>query len=199
MAVLVEGISVISRTEAIFARYLGLWSAFCADIPNRTLTYDSEVAGVSFMTSDDTQSFIDRLAIRGLILPNSGFSADVAVVHQLSGIQTPCDWLEFGRSRNGLNRLAFCRMVGTECRQIFTPEGWKFEGSVSQSHTFVSSGNIARSMDFVDHRSCCDIYRSRLTDRLVYVPRAGGEYRSLDPNRSSMFGVDSPGSSFTAT
>ena len=82
MAVLVEGVSVIVRVEAIHAKYPGGWAAFRDDVPNGTLCCDNEIARVGFMTPDDTKAFVERLSCQGLACLVNGKANDVAVADQ---------------------------------------------------------------------------------------------------------------------
>jgi hypothetical protein len=48
MAILVEGISVVIRAEAVIHRYPGGWERFRDDCPNDTLCADGELIRVGF-------------------------------------------------------------------------------------------------------------------------------------------------------
>jgi hypothetical protein len=171
MAVLVEAISVIVRLDAISDRYPGGWPAFRDNVPNRTLACDNEIARIGFMVPDDVRTFMQRLEVLGLSFLKSGRAVDVAVADQQSGISTACEWLQFGHVALNGNRIAACQMVGTESQQVFTPDGWQFEGSLSQTYTFVPERGLTKSMSLIEHRDGMDVYRSRLTDKLSYVGR----------------------------
>jgi len=69
MAVLVEAISVIVRRKAIDHSYPGGWDAFVAEVPNKTLCADDQLARVGFMTPQDVQNFIRALGDRGQTPP----------------------------------------------------------------------------------------------------------------------------------
>ena len=57
MAVLVEGISVIVRRDAIESKYDGGWDTFVDNVPNATLCADDEIARVGFMGPADVEAF----------------------------------------------------------------------------------------------------------------------------------------------
>src|SRR5215218_3294177 len=98
MAVLVEGISVILRRDAIARRYRGGWPAFVADKSNSTLCADSEIARVGFMHPDDVRAFLGQMEILGFVfLDQTGTAVDMVVVDQREGPTTPCTWIEFFR------------------------------------------------------------------------------------------------------
>lgn len=175
MTVLVEAISVVVRTDAIHARYPGSWPAFRDDVPNSTLASDKQIARVGFMVPDDVKGFIDRLQARGLVFLRDGHAQDIAVADQQRGITTRCDWLKFGHVTIGDNRVAACQMVGSQSQQVFTPDKWRFDGSLSQTFTFVPEGNLNKSMTPVSRDEGMDIYSNRLTGRLAYVGRVKDE------------------------
>jgi hypothetical protein len=66
MAVLVEGISVIVRRDAIGQRHADGWPGFLNTVPNETLCADDELARVGFMTPTEVEAYIHRLETRGL-------------------------------------------------------------------------------------------------------------------------------------
>ena len=72
MAVLVESISVVVRTDAIAKRLDGGWDAFVSLAPNQTLCEDGELARVGFMHPDDTKAFVGSLATKGLTYIEDG-------------------------------------------------------------------------------------------------------------------------------
>ena len=61
MAVLIEGISVIVRRDAIESRYRSGWDGFVADVPSATFCADEEIARVGFMHPVDVEAFIEGL------------------------------------------------------------------------------------------------------------------------------------------
>ncbi len=58
MAVLVEGISLVVRLEALQEKIPGGWEAFRSSVPNSTLCADGEVARVGFMSPADVEAFV---------------------------------------------------------------------------------------------------------------------------------------------
>jgi hypothetical protein len=154
MAVLVEGISVIVRRDAIDRSYNGGWPAFRASAPNATLCTDDELARVGFLTPGETESYVTRLEKSGLVFQGQVGAVDLAIVDQQRGLTTPCTWLEFGRFpfRSTGEKISACwlfedpriaaglHMRGTTLT-IATPAGWEFEGSLSRRFLFVPTGD----------------------------------------------------------
>ena len=174
MAVLVEAISVIVRVQAIHHRYPGGWDAFLQVHPNRTLCSDKELARVGFMIPDDCQSAVDDLGHCGIIFLKEGRSHDLVVADQLRGFTVPCDWADFGRVEIGPGQIvSAAQLRGSTSLQVCCPEGWKYEGSLSQQFGFVPSGAEQKSLKFLRHERGMDVYLNLLTGKEVYLGRSG--------------------------
>jgi hypothetical protein len=78
MAVLVEGISVVVRLDAIQQKVPGGWNAFKDHVLNKTLCADNELARVGFMTPDDVKSFVSSIEGLGLIYREGDAAVDIA-------------------------------------------------------------------------------------------------------------------------
>jgi hypothetical protein len=96
MAVLVEGISVVIRRDAIVRTFGPSWDAFVVAVPNRTLCADPEIARVGFMHPDDVQAYVVQLGTKGMLHLRTENAVDLVVVDQLRGPTSHCDWLDFG-------------------------------------------------------------------------------------------------------
>jgi hypothetical protein len=173
MAILIEATCVVVRADAIIGRYPGGWVAFRDSAPNRTLVCDNEIASVGFMASQDVDNFIRHLQSGGLRFLEGGQTQDMAIVDQWQGVTTPCDWLEFGHMGGEGTRVSACRLTGSREERLFTPDGWVYEGSASQTLRFLSTEEVAKSMDYVERQGNLDVYRDRATGKLLYVGRAG--------------------------
>jgi hypothetical protein len=173
MAVLVEAISVIVRCDTIEARYPGGWEAFSQKVPNLTLASDTQVARVGFMTPNDVETYVRKLEMNGLVFIRDGMSIDIAVVDQRQGPTVSCEWLDWGHVSISGDRVAACKLRGSEIMTLVTPENWKFEGSLSHTYGFVPTGSEAKSLDFIETREGIDVYRSRLTGLPMYAGRTG--------------------------
>ena len=173
MAILVEGISVIIRRMTIEDSYPGGWTAYAENAPNKTLCADEEIVRVGFMTPSDVETYVRDLEGYGLQFQVDGKARDMAVADQLRGLTTPCDWLEFGHvdMESSSKRCAACRLKGSTSQALITPEGWQFEGSLSQTFGFVPSEYIDRSLKFLRHQNGVDVYLNEVTGEEVFVGR----------------------------
>ncbi|HOC57646.1 MAG TPA: hypothetical protein PKI20_18655 [Verrucomicrobiota bacterium] len=176
MAVLIEGISVVLRAEAVLGKYSGGWQGFMAVVANSTLCADGELIRVGFMAPHDTKNFIEALAAHGIIYLREGQAEDLVVVDQQRGFAAPCIWAEFGQvdwQGDPTKKVSACRAVKSTRTELVTPDGWTYEGSLSSRFVFVEAGRVPEFMDFLRHENGLDVYRDLRTGKEVYVSRPG--------------------------
>jgi hypothetical protein len=175
MAILIEAISLVIRSDSILNIFPGGWDGFKNVVPNQTLCADNEIARVGFMSPQDVESFVKRLQRNGLEFLREGEAIDIAVADQMRGLTSKCSWLEFGHINIGGtgSRVAVCRLVGSQAMEVVTPPGWQFEGSLSSTFGFVPSEHAENGMDFLGHENGLDVYFNPLTGKEVYVGRTG--------------------------
>lgn len=136
MAVLIEAISVVVRTDAVLAKFSGGWEAFKAQVPNRTLCADKELARVGFLEPADMAEFVAALERGGLVHVADGQAVDFVVADQRQGLSAPCAWANFGHMHFGgdpAKRIAACRFAGSTNTQLVAPPGWTYEDSLSRN------------------------------------------------------------------
>lgn len=124
--VLVEGICVLVRMDAIHRRQPGGWRAFRALVPNRTLCADAELARVGFTGESEAVAFAEGLQKLGLKHLWEGRAIDIVVVDQVRGPLAPCDWLALQQVKltpTGPRILAAC-IKGGRISSVAVPEGW---------------------------------------------------------------------------
>jgi hypothetical protein len=174
MAVLVEAISVVIRVDALKHAFPGGWESFKEIVPNRTLCCDNEVARIGFMAPADAQSFVAELESHGLCHQLDGEAKDIVVMDQLRGPATHCTWIEFGHIPFGPDnrqRIAVCRQDRSESNAVMLPDGWTFEGSMSQKCDFRPLSNLTDDLTFVRREGNIDVYIDRCNGKEVYVGR----------------------------
>jgi hypothetical protein len=120
------------------------------------------------MAPEDVDSYIKVLRERGLVFQRGGEANDFIVVDQRWGPTTPCHWLEFDHVEFDGNRVAACRLVGSSEQGIVTPQGWKFDRSLSASYIWVPGD---KSVVFLRHEGNVDVYFSELTGGEVFIGR----------------------------
>ena len=172
MAVLIEAISVVIRVEAIHSRYPGGWQSFSKVVPNNTLCSDNDLARVGFMTPEDARAFTERLEQIGIVFLRDGHCHDAVVIDQLRGILNPCDWVEYGHVELAQGqKISAAQMKGSEHRQVFCPDGWRYENSLSRNFGFVPTGKEKQSLRFLRREDGLDVYLNLLTGNEVFVAR----------------------------
>lgn len=183
MAVLVEGISVIVRRDAIEAKYRGGWKAFTAYVPNSTLCIDEELARVGFMVPSDVEAFVKHLESGGLRFLDAGKSVDLAIADQQRGLTMECNWLEFGHLGFGASghvsacwffegpRIAAGMNLRGQPMNLATPSGWEFEGSLSHKFGFVPTGKENERLTFIRNEDGVDVFLDTDTGKEVFIGR----------------------------
>ena len=171
MAVLIEAISVVVKMSALFERYPGGWEAFRDNAPNQTLCADGQLARVGFMTPVDVEAFIEELESDGLVYLLDGDSQDIVVADQQRGFDAPCSWAECGDIEINGNSIKACQAVGDDSHQLMYPDGWQFEGSLSQTYIFAPSEEVDKSLKFLRNEDGLDVYLNMMTGKEVFLGR----------------------------
>lgn len=184
MAVLVEGISVIVRRDAIDARYSGGWRRFLSTVPNNTLCTDDDLVRVGFMSPSDVETFIRQLEKGGLTFSRNQQSIDMAVVDQVRGFTIPTEWLEFAHLtlKDTNNKVAACWLfegprlaagvhMPSKQMTLATPEGWRYEDSLSANFKFVADKEMSEKLEFLRREDGLDVYLDLSTGKEVYEGR----------------------------
>lgn len=177
MAVLVEAITLVIRSDALLAAFDD-WQAFKQTVPNATLCADGELVRIGFMTPEDARHRVQALESRGLRYIEGGQAKDMVVVDQLRGPLVMCDWIEFGRialDDAGKQQVAACRLAGSRSNTLMKPDGWTYQDSLSRSYGFSSRQSGKDGLRFLRHESGLDVYWNELTGREVFVGRTNDE------------------------
>jgi hypothetical protein len=173
MAVLIEGISVITRADTLQAKFPGGWEQYERSAPNGTLCADGEIARIGFMMPADVERFIYTLQQCGFEYMRDGTAIDIAVADQIHGLLSTCSWLQFGRvPLSGTeHRVAACRLTGGSSKSLVMPPDWRFETSLSAKSTFVANGNLKSQVQYLRTRGNLDVYRNIETGEEMFVGR----------------------------
>lgn len=141
MAVLVEGISVIIRADRLLEAFAGDLDRFKSLVPNNTLCTDGELVRVGFLSPSETERFCNTLEHSGLFFrEGDGQAKDFTVCDQQRGMMVPTRWASFGHIRwqgATTKRVAGCQLEGSSLKQLVTPDGWVFEGSLTKDFRFL--------------------------------------------------------------
>lgn len=174
MAVLVEGISLVLKVTSLEELYSGGSERFIEDSPNSTCCSDSELVRIEFMSPVETETFVSQLSRFGFVYIENGNAKDLVVIDQQRGMSAQCDWAEFGRidlDGDQNKKVSVCRLVGSQIKQMMTPEDWVYEDSLSSKFMFVESGHVPEFLDFLRHKNGLDVHRDIRTGKKVYASR----------------------------
>jgi len=172
MAVLVEANSVIVKIDAIIERYGGGIDAFERCSPNATLCTDGDLARFGFMSPPEVDIYIQQLETMGLDFLLDGVPQDIVIVNQLDGPTTECNWIEVARIKYDEDQIVTAaRMVGTASDSLWTPDGWQFEGSLSDKYVYLPQSEVNEVMNYLRTEGGVDTYRHRETGKLFYRGR----------------------------
>jgi hypothetical protein len=162
VAVLVEGISVVVRRGSIDRSFDGGWASFISCVPNATLCTDGQLARIGFMDPKDVERFVAHLQRGGLQFLSQGKCVDIAVVDQQRGSTMSCDWLELARTPFGKEggRVAICWLfdgprvaaglhLPESSLDLAIPEGWTYEGSLSERFQFVPAEDLQSRLRYL--------------------------------------------------
>lgn len=172
MAVLIEGISVVIRVDALTAVFASRQRDFKALVPNQTLCMDGELARVGFMTPVGAKKFVEVLGREGLHYLKDGQAQDMVVVDQQQGPMAPCDWLIVGHVmlNNGQGpRITVAALNNSQLAEVVMPTNWQFEGSLSQTFAFVPNGKMESSLHFLRQEDGLDVYHNDLTGTEMFT------------------------------
>jgi len=178
MAVLIEAISVVIDNAALLAAFGNDWERFKRTVPNATLCADGELVRVGFMTPTDVEHYIKLLEAHGLRHFEDGQAKSMVVVDQQRGPLQSCDWVEFGHitlDGDARKRVAACRAKDSASRQLFKPDGWTFESSLSSSFGFVPTESVEKSLKLLRSEDGLDVYWNEHTGKEIYIGRTRRE------------------------
>lgn len=137
MTVLVEGVSVIIKLEAIERIISDGFEGFRQHIPNFSWCKDDKIIRLGFLDGDEAKEFVKTLESLNLVYQGSEGAQDFVIVDQIYGVTTPCNWLECGHleiNNDPQKKVAACRIAGTQDDSVVTPYGWKYENSLTAIH-----------------------------------------------------------------
>lgn len=152
MAVLVEGLSVVVRNEALDVKFQGGSHRFQDGLSNESICFDNELTCVHLHSPAEVEGFVGWCESMGLTFARNGQCMDIVVVDQRNGPTLKCDWIahsvleiDDGQSKckarvcwiSSQSPTSFGTMVPSLQFDIAMPPGWRVTGSLSAKHVFV--------------------------------------------------------------
>ncbi len=174
MGVLVEANSVIVKRESIGKKYPGGWPQFVTDAPNQTLCFDEHLARVGFMNDKDAEGYIRELEQRGLTYLQNDRAVDIVMAFQLGGLSARCEWADFGHGYldpEDTQKISVCCASHEEIESVEVPEGWQFDGSLSDAYSFTPAGESPENLTFLRHENGVDVFYDNESGKEVYQGR----------------------------
>ena len=172
MAVLIEANSVVVRVDSILTKFRGGIEEFDTIVPNETACCDNELFRVGFMMPEGSDKFIQILIDHGLEYLVDDEAVDFVQVTQYGGLFSKCTWAEFGHINfegKENQRIAVCRMIDSE-QDLFMPEWWKYEKSLSHTHGFIPEGvSMDKSLKYLRQVGGVKVYLNLLTGKEVFI------------------------------
>lgn len=175
MPVLMEAQSIVLSINMILSRYEGGWENFKSEIPNDSFCADGKLVRIGFMDPADGMDYLDLLLARGLRRGRTNRPADFATVDQLTGPIVAVDWLEMSHvciDDDPQKTVLACRMVGDTSQLLAVPDGWEFEGSLSQRCLTFETGREAEYFDYLGRDGRTDLYRNLATGEPQWIERS---------------------------
>lgn len=144
MPVLVEATAVIIRGAAIGERIPGGWDALGTSLPGQGICSDDELVSISLFDPAEVRGLVERLVALGMRFGWEGNFEDIAFADQKRGLITPCDWVVFETVGIGISgtppNVAICRLAGSHSHELRVPDGWRYQGSLSEAFGAEGSG-----------------------------------------------------------
>lgn len=117
MSILLDGVCVIVRADALEARYPGGCAGFARDAGIDSYRRDDHLVAVSFYERRDATCVVAQLIHAGFELGGQ-FACDIAVFDSGGELWQPCLWLEISENDDG---LAIGSLAGVDAESIGVP------------------------------------------------------------------------------
>jgi len=178
MGVLIEAYSVVIKAEEITSKWPGGWLKFKESVPNQTLCADGNLVRLGFMNYEDALKYCLLLEAGGIQEASEEQEGGYVHISQLQGPKTQPAWMEFGHSSSSTEsdrRVAMCRLKGDRDATVVMPEGWQYEGSMSDEPNFVSNKEAEQRLEKIRRRDGMEVYYDKKTRKQVFVGRTGND------------------------
>lgn len=186
MGVLIEGISVVVRREAIERKLVGGFEQFQRLIPNATACSDAHFTRVGFMAGPDVKDFVESLVARDLTFHDGHQFVDIAVVDQHHGPTAPTPWLSILQVSEGFK---FAFLTGQDPGDLVTPTAWSPEMSLLRTGSFVDNADVDALVQPLEKKDGLEVVFDRRLNKTMFIGRTT-EAESTD--------LDAPPSAATA-
>jgi hypothetical protein len=136
VAVLVEGVCLLLRCEAVERLYPGGVQALADACTAEAVCADDDLMALTFEDSDAAEEYLAELEQYGFRHLRNDMAVDAVLADPHLGPVSPCGWAEYGQATidsDPNKRVALCAMPGAEVSDLCVPKGWQFKGSLSEA------------------------------------------------------------------
>ena len=136
MAVLIEGVCLLLRCEAVARLYPGGVNALAEACTAEAVCADDDLMALTFDDSDAAEDYLAELEQYGFRHLVHDMAMDAVLADPHIGPVSPCGWAEYGQAcveEDASKRVALCAMPGTDMDELCVPKGWRFRGSRSEA------------------------------------------------------------------
>lgn len=134
MAVLIEGVCLLLRCDAVARHYPGGVAALARESVAEAVCADEDLLALTFDDSDAAEDYLAELEQYGLRYIVDDMARDAVLADPHVGPVAPCGWVEYGQvlvAGDPAQRVAVAYFPGTERDALQVPSGWRFAGSRS--------------------------------------------------------------------
>jgi hypothetical protein len=135
VAVLIEGVCLLLRCDAVERVYPGGVAALAVEHTAEAVCADDELVSLTFADSDAAEDYLAELEPYGLRHLVNDMAVDAVFADPHIGPISPCGWAEYGQATidgDPNKRVALCAMPGADVSDLCVPKGWRFQGSLSE-------------------------------------------------------------------
>ncbi|HET8935015.1 MAG TPA: hypothetical protein VFN67_16315 [Polyangiales bacterium] len=136
MAVLIEGVCLLLRCDAVERLYPGGVKALASSCTAEAVCADEELMSLTFDDSDAAEDYLAELEQYGFRHLVHDLAIDAVLADPHLGPISPCGWADYGQvtiESDPNKRVAVCSMPGAEVSDLCVPRGWRFKGSRSEA------------------------------------------------------------------
>ena len=186
MAVVIEGITVVTLNAPLERHFPGGADGLAHQAPNDSYRSDGTLTAVSFGVVADAKTFVGELRKYGFSDPWSTQSEDVAVVVEYIGFVTPCHWLQMDlKTFIDENGRPFGATIvwtdGQEPTRFVVPHGWSPQRMELIPAERLEQSDVVKVDRDEATGAAVVTYRERETGRTFCVARTGPPgYRELN-------------------
>lgn len=135
MAVLIEGVCLLLRCDAVERLYPGGVKALASACTAEAVCADDELMSLTFDDSDAAEDYLAELEQYGFRHLVNDLAIDAVLADPHLGPISPCGWADYGQvtiESDPNKRVAVCSMPGAEVSELCVPKGWRYKGSRSE-------------------------------------------------------------------